>query len=45
MLTLSMSAFGGKADMTRTVAVCPLMTHSGHESISGMPLLVTHARR
>ena len=30
MPTLNMSAFGGKADMTRTLSVCPLMTQSGH---------------
>ena len=30
MPTMSMSAFGGKADMARTVARCPLMTQSGH---------------
>ena len=40
-----MSALRGKADMPNEHAECPLMTHSGHESLSGMPLLVTHATR
>jgi hypothetical protein len=30
MLSLSMSAFRGKADIPDTPHQCPLMTHSGH---------------
>ena len=30
MLTMSMSASGGKADISDTPHKCPLMTHSGH---------------
>jgi hypothetical protein len=29
-MTLSMSAFGGKADEPRSARICPLMTHCGH---------------
>src|SRR5262245_35275634 len=32
MAALSMSAFGGKADLAKTVRGCPLMTHSGLQS-------------
>ena len=40
MLTLSMSAFGGKADIADLALRCPLMTQSGHPTDPGWSLAV-----